>query len=201
MPKLGMEPLRRRALVAATIAEIGAVGSLEVTVSNIARRAGVSSALAHHYFGSKDKLFLAAMRAVLTDFGAEVRAALRGVRDPRQRLSAIVRVSFSETSFRPEVIAAWLNFYVHAQNSDETQRLLRLYQARLHTNLMHALRPLAGPRADTIARTTAALIDGLYIRQALRDPAPDARRAVQLVTDYLDDALAASAPLPERTPA
>ena len=48
MPKLGMEPIRREALVKATIAEIGAAGSLDVTVSQIARRAGMSSALAHH---------------------------------------------------------------------------------------------------------------------------------------------------------
>ena len=48
LPKSGMEALRRSALVEATIHEIGARGSLDVTVSQIARRAGMSSALAHH---------------------------------------------------------------------------------------------------------------------------------------------------------
>ena len=48
MPKIGMEPIRRAALVKATIAEIGRAGSLDVTVSQIAKRAGMSSALAHH---------------------------------------------------------------------------------------------------------------------------------------------------------
>ena len=76
MPKLGMEPIRKAALVKATITEIGRVGSLDVTVSQIAKRAGMSSALAHHYFGSKDDMFLAAMRHVLTLYGAEVRGAL-----------------------------------------------------------------------------------------------------------------------------
>ena len=66
MPKLGMEPIRRDALVKATIAEIGAAQSLDVTVGQIARRAGMSSALAHHYFGGKDQIFLAAMRYILT---------------------------------------------------------------------------------------------------------------------------------------
>ena len=84
MPKLGMEPIRKAALVNATITEIGRVGSLDVTVSQIAKRAGMSSALAHHYFGSKDDIFLAAMRHVLTLYGAEVRGALeifRRIRD------------------------------------------------------------------------------------------------------------------------
>ena len=56
MPKVGMEPIRRDALVRATIAEIGEAGSLDVTVSRIAKRAGMSSALAHHYFGGKDQI-------------------------------------------------------------------------------------------------------------------------------------------------
>ena len=46
MPKLGMEPIRKAALVKATIVEIGRTGSLDVTVSQIAKRAGMSSALA-----------------------------------------------------------------------------------------------------------------------------------------------------------
>ena len=41
MPKLGMEPIRKEALVKATIVEIGRTGSLDVTVSQIANRAGM----------------------------------------------------------------------------------------------------------------------------------------------------------------
>ncbi|MET0169851.1 MAG: TetR family transcriptional regulator C-terminal domain-containing protein, partial [Aliihoeflea sp.] len=32
----------------------------------------------------------------------------------------------------------------------------------------------------------AAMIDGLYIRRALKDGAPDAASAIALVNDYLD---------------
>ena len=89
MPKLGMEPIRKDALVKATIVEIGRVGSLDVTVSQIAKRAGMSSALAHHYFGSKEEMFLAAMRHVLTLYGAEVRGALAAAEGPEGRVRAI----------------------------------------------------------------------------------------------------------------
>lgn len=167
MPKLGMEPIRRAALVKATIDEIGAVGNLDVTVSNIAKRAGMSSALAHHYFGGKDQIFLAAMRHTLTVYAAEVRNALLGAKDHHDRLEAIVRAGFTSSNFQPEVIAAWLNFYVLAQTSEDAHRLLRIYQRRLHSNLMHDLRPLIGGRADGAARRIAGLIDGLYLRQGL----------------------------------
>lgn len=186
MPKLGMEPIRRDALVKATIVEIGQAGSLDVTVSQIARRAGMSSALAHHYFGGKDQIFLAAMRHILGLYGAQVRAALAGADGPRSRLEAIVRASFEASNFRAEVISAWLNFYVLAQSNDGAQRLLRVYQHRLQSNLCHALRPLVGDRADAQATMIAALIDGLYIRHALRGQRPDGQAAAAQVLSCID---------------
>ena len=186
MPKLGMEPLRRKALIDATIAAIGERGSLDVTVSEIAGRAGVSSALAHHYFGPKDGLLQATMRHILTELGRDARQALRNAESPRARLSAIVAVNFSEAQFHAEIIAAWLAFYVEAQKSDELRRLLRIYARRLHSNLLSGLSPLM-PRAEAeiAAESIAALIDGLYIRRALKDGAPNAATAIALVEDYI----------------
>lgn len=184
MPKLGMEPIRRAALVKATIAEIGEQGSLDVTVGAIAKRAGMSSALAHHYFGGKEQIFLAAMRHTLTLYGAEVRGALVMAQDPASRVEAIVRASFSNSSFRSEVIAAWLNFYVLAQRVPEATRLLRVYQGRLRSNLLHALRPLLGARAPDAARRIAAMIDGVYLRQCLVKEAPDSAAAAAQIMDY-----------------
>jgi len=185
MPKVGMEPIRRAALIKATIDEIGAVGSLDVTVGRIARRAGMSSALAHHYFGGKEDIFLAAMRHTLTVYGAEVRGALTMARTPRERLEAVVRAGFSVTNFRPEVVSAWLNFYVMAQRVPQARRLLTIYQRRLDSNLRHALRPLVGDKAAAIARRMAAQIDGVYIRQALASSAPDGAGATSDVLSLL----------------
>ena len=186
MPKIGMEPIRRKALMQATITEIGRAGSLDVTVSQIAKRAGMSSALAHHYFGGKDQIFLAAMRHILTVYGAQVRAALCATKTPRDRVEAIIHANFEAGNFRPEVISAWLNFYVLSQSLDGARRLLRVYQARLHSNLAHDLRPLVGDRADDLADKIAAMIDGLYIRHALQAALPDGKTACDQVLECLD---------------
>ena len=190
MPKVGMEPLRRRALIDATISAIGERGSLDVTMSEIAGRAGVSSALAHHYFGAKDELLQATMRHLLAELNADTRQALAATGTPRQRVSAIIAVSFSNKQFQPETIAAWLSFYVEAQKTTALRRLLRIYARRLHSNLMSGLSPLM-PRAEAehAAEGIAALIDGLYIRRALKDGTPNAASAVALVEDYLETRL------------
>ena len=185
MPKVGMEPIRKAALVKATIVEIGQKGSLDVTVAQIARRAGMSSALAHHYFGSKEEIFLAAMRHVVAIYAAEVRGGLALAEGSDARLRAILVASFSATNFRRDVVGAWLNFWVLAQTVPEARRLLAVYYSRLRSNLLYALRPMAGPRAEAIAAGLAAMIDGLYLREALATGASDGAAAVQMAQDYV----------------
>lgn len=180
-----MEPIRKAALVKATITEIGRVGSLDVTVGQIARRAGMSTALAHHYFGGKEAMFLAAMRHVLTLYGAEVRGALACAQGPAARIDAILAASFTPTNFRREVIGAWLNFWVLAQSVPEARRLLAVYQRRLKSNLVHNLRPLVGERAVALADGLGALIDGVYLREVLKAGPPDSPAAVATVRAYL----------------
>ncbi len=184
MPKLGMEPIRKQALVNAAIVEIGRSGSLDVTVAQIARRAGMSPALAHHYFGCKEDMFLAAMRHVLTLYGAEVRGALAVAQGPRGRVRAILAASFSPANFRREVVGAWLNFWVLAQTVPGARRLLAIYQRRLRSNLRSALRP--HPSAERLADALGALIDGLYLREVLKGGAPDGAAAVALAMAYVE---------------
>ncbi|WP_170607089.1 choline-binding transcriptional repressor BetI [Ruegeria arenilitoris] len=168
MPKLGMEPIRRDAIVKATIAELGVKKSLDVTVSQIAKRAGMSSALAHHYFGGKDQIFLAAMRQILSDFGAEARQELKQAA-PGERPHAIIRACFGPACFTPDVIAAWMTFYVLAQTNGDALRLWQIYQSRIRSNLIDAMRPALSDPVEA-AEDMIALIDGLYIRAALSAP-------------------------------
>ncbi len=190
MPKIGMEPVRRKALVEATLKAIGEHGTLAVTMQEIARSAGVSPALAFHYFGSKEQLLIATMRNLLKQLTTETVAGLRKAKTPRERLSAIIHASFAKEQFSPATIAAWLAFYVEAQRSTETHRLLDIYARRLHSNLVHALKPLCDQaKAQHIAEGTAALIDGLYIRRALHARQADEAGAVAMVEDYVTSQL------------
>lgn len=186
MPKVGMEPVRRKALIDAALLTIGQQGSLSVTMAEIAREAGVSSALAHHYFGSKEQLLLETVRSLLRDLREDVTAALTNAASPRERLSAILRVSFQEDQFAPGTIAAWLAFYAEAQRSEETRRLLVIYAKRLRSNLLSGLKRICPPDdAVRIAEGAAAMIDGLYIRQSLKSAPVSSSASVALIEDYL----------------
>lgn len=188
MPKLGAEPIRKAALINAAIFEVGRAGSLDVTVAQIARRAGMSPALAHHYFGSKEQIFLAAMRHILRSYGQSVRDALPG-EGTRGRLLAIVHASFAPQNFQRETVSAWLNFYALSFVNDDAVRLLRVYHRRLRSNLIVALRGLSDD-PDRTAETLGALIDGVYLRAVLNEGPTDADAALKTVLSYLEEALA-----------
>ena len=129
MARPSMERVRRRDLMNAAIVAIHQRGSLDVTMSEIARQAGVSPALAHHYFGSKDQLIVATMRNLLAELRAAVVPALAGANTPRERLSAVISASFAPEQFAKETVGAWLTFYHYAQSSEDAARLLRVYFA------------------------------------------------------------------------
>ena len=194
MPKVGMEAQRRRSLIDATVDAIHERGYSDVTMAQIAKRAGVSGGLVHHYFGSKDQLLAATMRHLLTELGRAIRESLAKAGTPRERSSAIIAGNFAVDQFQPAVIAAWLAFYVQSRTTESNSRLLRIYAARLASNLTYNLRCfLPRDEARRIAEGTASMIDGVWIRQALSDAQTDRQAAIAMVEDYVENQIAAHA--------
>ncbi|MEM8704180.1 MAG: transcriptional regulator BetI [Pseudomonadota bacterium] len=194
MPKVGMEAQRRRSLIDATVDAIHERGYSDVTMAQIAKRAGVSGGLVHHYFGSKDQLLAATMRHLLTELGRAIRESLAKAGTPRERISAIIAGNFAVDQFQPAVIAAWLAFYVQSRTTESNSRLLRIYAARLASNLTYNLRFfLPKDEARRIAEGTASMIDGVWIRQALSDAQTDRQAAIAMVEDYVENQIAAHA--------
>jgi TetR/AcrR family transcriptional repressor of bet genes len=187
-----MAETRRRALISAALREISDRGSLDVTVAQIAGRAGVSPALAHHYFGGKDDLLLATMRHLLAEFGDGGVRGLRSADTPRARLAAICLGGVGPAQVHQATISAWLPFDAGALSSPRASRQLRVYPRRLHSILLHALTRLAPPaEAELIAEGLGALIDGVYLREALRGRPTAPAAAIASVETYLDRALGA----------
>jgi TetR/AcrR family transcriptional regulator, transcriptional repressor of bet genes len=186
MPKVGMEPIRRRQLIDATIASMGERGLADTTVQTISRGAGVSPGIIHHYFGGKDELLAATMRSMLEQLRADVTERLAAAGSPRARLEAIIDCNFAADQFDPRVVSAWLGFWAQSPHNPALARLQRINARRLHSNLRHSLRALLPQeRAERVASGLAAMIDGLWLRSALTG-AMDGREARAVALSYLD---------------
>jgi TetR/AcrR family transcriptional repressor of bet genes len=187
MPKLGMGPVRRNQLIEAAISSLHDHGYADTTVARIASKAGVSTGIVHHYFDGKDDLLFATMQHMLRELRVETIARLKQAAGPRQRLTAIVEANFAASQYSPDVMTAWLALYGSARQSANLTRILRLYDARLKSNLRHALKQLATEEtAAEMAIGVSALIDGVWLRAALLGDTYNRETAIHLVQSYID---------------
>jgi TetR/AcrR family transcriptional repressor of bet genes len=185
MPKLGMAPIRRHQLVEAAISVIHEQGFNHATVARIARRAGVSSGMVHHYFKDKDELLFATMRHLLAELRVDASARLKAASDPSARIRAIIDASFGDAQFDERVFSAWLALYGNARQSDRLQRILGIYHRRLRSGLLHDLKHLIGVEdAHRLAEGIGAMIDGLWLRYALTGKPDDPETPRALTRDY-----------------
>lgn len=195
MPKLGMAPIRRKQLVDAAIAVIHAEGFANATVARIARKAGVSTGMVHHYFHDKDDLLFATMRFLLAELRADAAARLARTSSPQDRIHAIIDACFGDSQFDEQVFSAWLALYGNARQSPRLMNILSVYHRRLRSSLLHDLRRLvAEQEALHLAEGIGAMIDGLWLRYALtgKPDHPEIPRA--LTRDYLAAVLQRSSP-------
>ncbi len=192
MPKVGMGPIRRRQLIDATIASIGEHGLPGTTISRVSRRAGLSSGIVAHYFQDKAGLLEATMRSLCEDLRRQVASGLARAATPKARLFAVIDATLARKQFAPEVVTVWLSFWAQVGQEPRLARLQRIYERRLRSNLLHALRELVpGDDAEQLATGLAALIDGLWLRSALGGGAiaPDEARLIarNYITTRLED--------------
>jgi transcriptional repressor BetI len=187
-----MEEIRRRQLIEATIAAIHDVGFNDATVSRIAAIAGVSAGIVHHYFEDKADLLEATLRELGNSLRLSVVERLSRARNERDRLIAVIEGNLGPDQFTPTGVSAWLAFWAMVPKSPRLARVQSIIVKRLHSNLVHALRPfVAAKEVERVARSLACLIDGIWLRAAMDPTGPDPQAAMACAQDFLDHRLTA----------
>jgi TetR/AcrR family transcriptional repressor of bet genes len=186
MPKVGMEEIRRRQLIEATIASIHEVGLADSSLSRIAAQAGVSTGIVHHYFKNKADLMEATLRQLGISLRQSVVRRLIQARSPVERLLAVIDGNIGTDQFTPQGVSAWLAFWAMVPNNERLARVQNIVISRLHDNLTHALKLMGRSDARDMASVISALIDGLWLRAALASGGPNSRQARRLVLDYVN---------------
>ncbi len=163
MPKVGMEPVRRKQLIEATIAVVAEVGLQSATISLISKEAGLSSGIISHYFGGKQGLIEATVRYLLDALRLRESSS-----SPEERLMQIVDLNFSDFQQASSATKTWLSFWGQSLHDPELSRLQEVNKRRLSSNLRYSFKQLMNrEEAAEAAEMTAALIDGFWLRCAL----------------------------------
>lgn len=187
-----MQPIRRRQLIEATLSTIDEFGLADATISRIARNAGVSTGIISHYFDGRDGLLEATMRYILTNLGIAVsqRRGALGAATAQAHLQAIIDGNFDRSQISASVMKTWLAFWASSMHRPSLQRLQRVNDRRLYSNLSAQFqRTMPRHQARDAARGLAALIDGLWLRGALAPEGLNVDRARRLAYDYVREQL------------
>ncbi len=197
MPKMGMKPVRRGQLIGATIQTIGELGFADASVIKIAKRAGVSPGIVHHYFADKNALLEAAMRDLLSQLRQSVIKRLDLASTPMERLHAVIDGNFAAEQFHTTTVAAWLAFWAQAIHNPALRRLRLINASRLRSNLRHEMKALVHPdRVSNATFSLAALIDGLWLNAALSSQTIDAGHLSAIARNHLGTLLTPPPPPP-----
>src|SRR5512147_119018 len=104
------ETERRVALLRAAFREVGEKGFSEVTLDDIAQRAGVSKGVTLYYFDSKEDLFRELFGWLIDSIQERMRDAVESADDPCEKVRALVALIFPSPSKNRAFFRAFVDF-------------------------------------------------------------------------------------------
>jgi len=161
---------RRRQLIDATINCIARKGLGGMTLSDVAREAGLSQGIVNLHFDSKDNLLAETLRHLAEEYGEQFTKALDKAPDaPAAKLLAILEMDLKPALCDRRKLAVWFAFWGEVRAVPTYQKIC---QARDQKN-QDVIEGLVGdiidegdyPHLDahTVAEALAVMTDGMWL--------------------------------------
>ena len=163
----------------------------DTRIADVAKRAGVSSALVIYYFGTRDRLLVDALRHSEESGYEAMEQKLAEIPSLRERLSLLIKwtcVPEADNEI-PGAWGLWFDLWAQAFRHDEVKAGRVELDARWRAMIVDAVKS-AAPDIDVDVRTFAlefsALLDGLSIQVALEDPEVDSAVAYDVAMRFAE---------------
>ena len=186
----------RENIRAAACRAFAARGPSATRISDIAREAGVSSAIIHYYYKSKDEVLLAALQWANEHTSSALYELRQETSDPIELLRRTIDLAIpSEGVLRDEYvlwIETWARVRLHprllAECSAMSEGWVAFFQQLVEEGeAAGVFRPIAP--ADEIAQRMVALSDGLSFRSAIGYTGMQVQRVRELLVSFAAEQL------------
>ncbi|MDX1885532.1 TetR/AcrR family transcriptional regulator [Mycolicibacterium sp. 120270] len=163
----------------------------DTRIADVAKRAGVSSALVIYYFGTRDRLLVDALRFSEESFYEAAERMLAEEPSLRERLSLLIKWTCVPQSNDdiPGAWGLWFDLWAQAFRHDEVKAGRVELDARWRNMIINAIKS-GDVDVDVDARMFAlefsALLDGLSIQVALEDPEVDSEVAYNIAMRFAE---------------
>jgi TetR/AcrR family transcriptional repressor of bet genes len=160
-------------------------GFHSITVEQIARRAGTSKGIVHHYFKNKKQLIEYAVRYAHRVYRNAIVSRLKEARTPSERLWSIIDGTFDPDQFGPEICRLWLTIFDELKHDRKLARLVAILDKRSISLTLSAVKELVDAHeVNDKAYTIMGLMDGLWILSAT-DPEITRETALRDIGTYI----------------
>jgi AcrR family transcriptional regulator len=191
----------RQRILDAAMRRIAGEGIDEVRIARIAMDAGVSAALVHYHFDSREALLVEALEHSFEIAGDQRMADGGGPAEaPETRLRALIDACLPEPGVQRDDFVLWVELWLRAARRPELREVAGRLYARLHDwtrgVLDDGVARGAFATADTARATDRllALIDGYGVRVLIGDPALGLERAREEIWAAMAAELGVTAP-------
>jgi AcrR family transcriptional regulator len=190
-PATEQNEARRIGMLRAAAELICERGFGDTRIADVAKRAGVSSALVIYYFGTRDRLLVDALRYSEESFYEAAEQMLAEVPSLRERLSLLIRWTCVPEGFDeiPGAWGLWFDLWAQAFRHDEIKAGRVELDARWRKMIVDAIKSAeldTKVNARMFALEFAALLDGLAIQVALDDPEVDSDLAYEIAMHFAE---------------
>jgi len=128
---------RKRQITRAAYEIIAEKGYNNFTMMDIAKRAGVSSGLIHHYFKDKENMLVTLLREMQQNIRQSLEQSIETVADPREKLGIFMDQAFGLVENEKEYIYVTFDFLTQIKFNERMQRILsKLYRGYRETIVM-----------------------------------------------------------------
>lgn len=126
--------LRKRQITTAAYDVIAEKGYYNFTMMDIARRAGVSSGLIHHYFKDKENMLVTLLREMQLQVRVTTEKAIAEVIDPKEKLDIFMDRAFDLVVTQKEYLYVTYDFLTQIKFNERMQRIIsKLYRGYRET--------------------------------------------------------------------
>lgn len=125
---------RKRQITRAAYEIIAEKGYNNFTMMDIAKRAGVSSGLIHHYFRDKENMLVTLLREMQQNIRQSLEQTLEPIDDPKEKLGIFMDQAFGLVENEKEYIYVTFDFLTQIKFNERMQRILsKLYRGYRET--------------------------------------------------------------------
>ena len=126
--------LRKRQITGAAYEIIAEKGYYNFTMMDIAKRAGVSSGLIHHYFKDKENMLVTLLREMQQSVRAGTEKAIEEVPGPREKLEVFMDRAFDLAEAQREYLYVTYDFLTQIKFNERMKRIMsKLYRGYRET--------------------------------------------------------------------